>query len=103
MSLDAGVIRDAASLQLAAETLNDLATVADALPARDARSYEALNLLRVARVIVAGATARHESRGAHTRGDYPKQSNQQLGRYVQVGHNDPQYVPFVAAKVKARR
>ena len=103
MSTDAGVIRDAASLQLAADTLGDLAAVADALPTRDPRTYQTLNVLRVARAIVAGASARIESRGAHTRGDYPEQNEKQLGRYIHIANREPEYVPFVKVKAKARR
>ena len=103
MASDAGVIRDAVSLKLAAETLGDLALVANALPARDPRTYQTLNVLRVARAIVAGATVRLESRGAHTRGDYPGLSDDQFGRYIHVGGVAPQYVAFTNIKAKARR
>ena len=40
MSHDCGVVRDAAGLRMAADTLADLATLADDLPAREIATYE---------------------------------------------------------------
>ncbi len=71
MSADCGVARDPDGLQRAAETLVDLAEDAAGLPEHGVAAYEVVNLLRVARAIVAAATAREESRGAHTRTDVP--------------------------------
>ena len=65
MSTDCGVVRVAPDLAMAAETLSDLAMLADDLPAREIATYEVINLLRVSRAIVAAALAREESRGAH--------------------------------------
>ncbi len=95
MSSECGVVRDAASLQLAAETLDDLTVPARALPARRTDTYEARNVLDVARVIVTTARAREESRGAHTRRDFPDQSAAQLGRYVVAGESTT-FVPLAA-------
>ncbi len=103
MSSDAGVLRSAAPLHDAEVTLNDLQTVIEALPARDPRTYESLNLLRVARAITAGALAREESRGCHTRDDFPKSSDRQLGRYVIAGDLEPEFVSFAKVKAKLRR
>ncbi len=72
MSSDCGVVRDADGLQIARDTLGDLAQLADDLPARSIASYEVIDLLRVSRAIVASATARTESRGAHTRREFPE-------------------------------
>ena len=52
MSSDCGVVRDAEGLAIAAETLGDLARLADDLPARSIASYEVIDLLRVSRAIV---------------------------------------------------
>jgi L-aspartate oxidase len=103
MSRDAGVIRDATTLHSANDTLSDLLTVTSALPARDPRTYEALNVLRVAHAIARGALAREESRGCHTREDYPKSSKRQLGRYVLCGEETPEFVAFETVKAKVRR
>jgi L-aspartate oxidase len=85
MSTDAGVVRDATGLDLAAKTLTDLSALAADLRPREVASYEAVNVLRVARAIVALAQARHESRGSHTRADYPEPNDALLGRFVFTG------------------
>ena len=92
MSADCGVIRDAASLKMAAETLADLSGLAVDLPAREVETYEVLNLLRVSRGIVAAATAREESRGAHARADFPRTSDEFLGRFVVRSGREPEFV-----------
>jgi L-aspartate oxidase len=94
MSQDCGVERDAAGLQLASDTLPDLAALAENLPSRKIATYEAMNLARVARAIVANATARDESRGAHTRIDFPTSSDDFLGRFVVTGDATPRFVPL---------
>jgi L-aspartate oxidase len=92
MSLDVGVVRDANSLDLAAATLDDLAALARGL-SRDVESYEARNVLDVARAIVANAVRREESRGAHTRADHPDPSDDFLGRFV-VTADEVGFVPL---------
>jgi L-aspartate oxidase len=92
MSADCGVVREAASLMLAGETLADLAQLAVDLPARSPATYEVLNILRVARAIVRAATAREESRGAHTRADHPETSEGFEGRFVLRGDAVPEFV-----------
>ena len=62
MTTSAGVLRDAESLAAAAAAI--------VLP--DGQPHEVRNLADVARAVVAGATAREESRGAHTRTDFPE-------------------------------
>src|SRR5262249_3827065 len=92
MSADCGVVRDADDLQLAADTLADLARIAHDFPARSTASYEVIDLLRVSRAIVASAKQRTESRGAHTRREYPEPSDEMLGRFVTRGGDDPVFV-----------
>ena len=92
MSADCGVVRDAKGLQLAADTLADLAALAEDLPARQIATYEVINLLRVSRMIVAAARAREESRGAHTRGDMQYTHDAWLGRLVVRGESAPRFV-----------
>jgi L-aspartate oxidase len=93
MSADAGVVRDAAGLDLAAKTLADLSLLAADLPPREIASYEAVNVLRVARAIVTLAQARRESRGAHTRADYPEPNDAFLGRFVVTGLRASELAP----------
>ncbi|GIU86261.1 MAG: L-aspartate oxidase [Acidimicrobiia bacterium] len=96
MTADCGVVRDAGGLRIAAETLADLAGLAVDLPARSTATYEVLNLLRVSRAIVAAALAREESRGAHTRADFPETSDALAGRFALRGARAPEFVPLPA-------
>ena len=57
-------------------------------------AFEVANLATVASAIVAGATARHESRGAHTRADFPERERAQRGRYVQAGSEALRFAPL---------
>jgi L-aspartate oxidase len=93
MAQDCGVERDAGGLGLAAATLADLAALADDLPPRHIATYEAINLARVARAIVANALAREESRGAHTRTDFPEPQDAFAGRFVVTADREPAFVP----------
>ena len=83
MSADCGVVRDAPSLRMAADTLADLAALADDLPAREIATYEVINLLRVSRAIVAAAPARAGvARLAHAQRLCPDPTTRWLGRLV---------------------
>jgi L-aspartate oxidase len=99
MSDQCGVVRDADGLRMAAETLSDLAKLSEDLPARTIATYEVCNLLRVARGIVSTAISRLESRGAHTRADYPETSDAFLGRFVLRGSLVPAFVALQGAVV----
>ena len=71
MSARAGVLRDADSLAQAAAA----AAVIPAAPATDSiDGWELSNLGAVARALIAAATARAETRGAHNRRDFPDRS-----------------------------
>ncbi len=102
MSSDCGVVRDADGLRRASATLRDLARRADELSARSIAGYEVIDLLRVSQSIVASATARTESRGSHTRRDFPGSSEDMLGRFVSRGGPAPVFVAL-AAVVRGRR
>lgn len=102
MSTDCGVVRDAEGLRLATGTLGDLAQLEVDLPARSIASYEVIDLLRVARAIVASATARTESRGAHTRLEYPEPSDAMLGRFVTRGGTVPVFVALPGVVARGR-
>ena len=69
LTAHAGVLRDASSLQLADRAAQE----ASAHSGGDDRvdSWELRNLATVARALIAAASAREESRGAHTRTDFP--------------------------------
>ncbi|GHJ34694.1 L-aspartate oxidase [Streptomyces sp. TS71-3] len=94
MSEGAGVLRSAASLERAAVQLEQLHT--DARNALDEQgktaepgvdSWEATNLLCVARVLVAAARERRETRGCHWRLDHPERDDDGWRRHVVVGLN----------------
>jgi L-aspartate oxidase len=93
MTRDAGVVRDAMSLARAARTLD--AMIGDDL--------EAANLLTVSTALVRAAAARRESRGTHTRSDYPSASPRFLGRLMFVGGAELQFVPLVATEPEPTR
>jgi L-aspartate oxidase len=68
MTAEAGVVRNAASLERARAAL-------DGVPAgTTVEAAEARNLFHLGAALVAGASAREESRGAHTRSDFPSRS-----------------------------
>jgi L-aspartate oxidase len=83
MTREAGVLRDAASLERAANELAGMTGAADP---------EVRNLVSVSSALVDAALARTESRGTHTRLDYPEPSSALLGRFVFGGGE----VSFVA-------
>ena len=66
---EVGIFRDAEGLGRAAESLAGWRGAGGSV-----RALEDANLLTVARVMVAAATARRESRGAHYRSDFPQTS-----------------------------
>jgi L-aspartate oxidase len=93
MTRDAGVVRSAESL----------ARAADALGRMTGTDVETANLLTVSTALVRAATARRESRGTHTRSDYPEASPAFLGRLVFVGGAEPEFVPLAATEPEPSR
>ncbi|WP_432105169.1 L-aspartate oxidase [Streptomyces sp. bgisy091] len=99
MSRGAGVIRSAVSLATAAAELEALQLAAaedddpkDAVPGVEA--WEATNLLLVARVLVAAAREREETRGCHWREDRPDRDDTAWRRHLVV-HLGPGRQPVV--------
>jgi L-aspartate oxidase len=86
LSLDAGVLRSAASLDRAGAAVAEAAAVTGALAEADVppapAACELANLVEVGRALCAAATARTESRGAHTRTDFSDTQEDQQVRYV---------------------
>jgi L-aspartate oxidase len=87
MTRDAGVLRDGSSLARAAGALAEL---------HEASSREVRNLLTVGTALVTAAIARRESRGTHTRLDFPERSSAHLGRFVFAAGDEPAFVPLPA-------
>jgi L-aspartate oxidase len=69
MTAGAGVLRTAASLAQTSRALDGLGP-----PAPGPAGWELTNLLTAARALLAAAGAREESRGAHSRADFPDTS-----------------------------
>ncbi|AYV29122.1 L-aspartate oxidase [Streptomyces sp. ADI95-16] len=91
MTDGAGVLRSAASLRTAAEALEGLYAKAlteletqgkTAVPGTE--TWEATNLLCVARVLVAAAQRRAETRGCHWREDHPDRDDAHWRRHLVV-------------------
>jgi L-aspartate oxidase len=78
MTLGAGVLRSATSLDDTRATVAGLAAEIDTAGADDAATDEVRNLVDVARALLATATERTESRGAHTRSDFPARDDEHL-------------------------
>ena len=93
MTRDAGVLRSAASLEDARRALARL------VPS----DVEEANLLSVGTALVRAAAARRESRGTHTRSDYPEPSSEFLGRLVSVGEGAPELVPLPVSSAETAR
>ncbi len=84
MTRDAGVLRDRASLEHA------IAGLAGMQPA----DLEVANLAAVSTALVRAALAREESRGTHTRVDFPERSAAFSGRLVFLDSPAPVFVPL---------
>ncbi|MFJ8695047.1 L-aspartate oxidase [Streptomyces roseolilacinus] len=92
MTLGAGVLRSAASLAEAAERLDAIHSEALGGAGGDGHktaepgveSWETTNLLCVARVLVAAARSREETRGCHWREDHPDRDDAAWRRHLVV-------------------
>ena len=93
MTRDAGVVRSGSSLDRAAEVLGGMTPT----------DVESANLLAVSTALVRAATARRESRGTHTRSDFPSPSADFLGRLVFTGGPAPDFVPLTASESEPSR
>ncbi len=82
MTLDAGVLRDAESLSRALVALEEIVPV----------EPEVASLWEVSRALVHSALAREESRGTHTRLDFPETRPELEGRLVYAGGSGPSFV-----------
>ncbi|MFD9565598.1 L-aspartate oxidase [Streptomyces sp. NPDC059994] len=89
MTNGAGVLRSADSLAGAAARLEEIRADADGAGERKAaepgvEAWETTNLLLVARVLVAAAAAREETRGCHWREDRPDRDDEDWHRHLVV-------------------
>ncbi len=84
MTRDAGVLRDRESLEQAAARLSEM----------EPADREVANLVAVSSALVHAALAREESRGTHTRRDFPERSVAFAGRFVFTTDLHPTFVPL---------
>jgi succinate dehydrogenase/fumarate reductase flavoprotein subunit len=84
MTANAGVLRSAESLARAADAAARAAAHAAAAEPADRGAHELANLADVGSALVAAAAARRESRGAHTRTDFPERTDHGRVRFVIV-------------------
>jgi L-aspartate oxidase len=80
MTTGAGVLRSAGSLAETALVVDEVMALHAGVT--DAAAAETHNLATVAHGILAAATVREESRGAHTRSDFPKLDETMRVRFV---------------------
>ncbi|MBM3670700.1 MAG: L-aspartate oxidase [Actinobacteria bacterium] len=86
MTSYAGVLRDRTSLRHALDVLNEMPWP---------RNPEVANLHRVSTALVQAALAREESRGTHTRLDFPEMSDAFVGRFFfNIDPEKPVFVPL---------
>jgi succinate dehydrogenase/fumarate reductase flavoprotein subunit len=99
LTRDAGVLRDADSLVDARDAVVDADGARQALePQRAQDALELLNLCTVGSALVSSAIARHESRGTHTRLDFPETSDAYAGRFVLGTGDEPTFVRLPVAE-----
>ncbi len=84
MTREAGVLRDAESLARALVALDEM----------EPRTPVVRNLWSVSHALVRAAIAREESRGTHTRLDWPDTDDRFLGRFVFGADGAPSFVPL---------
>jgi L-aspartate oxidase len=82
MGRNMSVQRTANSLQEASETIDRWRQYVLPRQFSDPQGWELQNLLTVARVMVAAALLREESRGVHLRADYPQIDDEQWKRHL---------------------
>jgi len=81
----AGVVRDAESLDRAANVIESVAATVGTGTPSDRAHGELANLVTAAEALLRSATVRTESRGAHARADFPEASDRWRRRILHTG------------------
>jgi L-aspartate oxidase len=103
MSDDASVIRSAESLARAERMITDLANGSSGVPCTD--DWETTNLHVVARILVAHARIREETRGSHWREDFPERDDEGwrvrlVSRLTEYGDIDSRHAPVQGGQTR---
>ncbi|MGI8476465.1 MAG: L-aspartate oxidase [Thermomicrobiales bacterium] len=85
MSRDVAVVRDAAGLAEAARTVDEVLAELERSGPRGRAGWEMRDLALAARAVIAAATLREESRGAHFRSDFAETAPELDGRHLLFG------------------
>ncbi|MSO37971.1 MAG: L-aspartate oxidase [Acidimicrobiia bacterium] len=88
MTSNVGVLRDGVRLEEAALALDVIHAKAENCDSQAVPTWELRNLLMVATALVRAALLREETRGTHSRLDYPCARPEFLGRYMFAGSNE---------------
>jgi L-aspartate oxidase len=88
MTVGAGVLRSAASLDETGRAVEAAAAEVAAAP-REPATEELRNLVEVGRALVAAGSHRAESRGAHTRSDHPDRADGRFRHRLVLGGPPP--------------
>ncbi|HET6937471.1 MAG TPA: FAD-binding protein, partial [Nocardioides sp.] len=86
MTAQAGVLRNAAGLAMAAAELDKLAGVAADVV--DAESWETTNLVTISTGLADAAALREETRGSHWREDFPERDDERFAGHFDVVMRD---------------
>lgn len=89
MQEDVGMTRTDEGLQRAAEVLGELSGCVEQSCASDRRSLEAANLVTVASLIAHSARMRTETRGCHSRLDFPERDDSHWRRRIVLRQGQP--------------
>ncbi|MGH9044755.1 MAG: L-aspartate oxidase [Acidimicrobiales bacterium] len=85
MTAGAGVVRDDSSLETAQGVVEEIAALWADAPSASPDGHELGDLLTAASALLSSARARSESRGAHTRSDFPQTDASWRSRLVHAG------------------
>lgn len=100
MWYNVGIFRTESEMQKAYDTINQLLEeYKDAVIGDSSNTYnmsfinyvEVGNLLKLAKAVALGALNRKESRGSHSRGDYPKRNDEQFLKHTLIHNKGEEY------------
>ncbi len=87
-SRSVGIIRDGETMSSALQMLDFWQNYVYAEEFHSAAGFELQNMLACAQLIVRGALAREESRGAHQRSDFPETNDEKFLKHIKMNRRD---------------